>query len=265
MARQIVEHGYPLTIWARRSETVAPFADTAAAVVTTPAEVGAASDIIGICVVSGADVEDVVLRSDGVLAGTAPGSIVVVHSTVHPETCRSLAGIAASRGVTLLDAPVSGGGMAAAEGRLLVMTGGPPDALARCQPVFETFGAPVIHLGGVGSGQVAKVLNNLVFTAQLAVAVDTYAFGDRLHVDRAALAEVLAHGSGGSSAAAILARMGFDVAGVRQAAPLLQKDLEIALDLGVAAGALPPRVLAELAATALALLTDDDRLPAPEP
>jgi len=265
MARQIVEHGYPLTIWARRSETVAPFADTAAAVVTTPAEVGAASDIIGICVVSGADVEDVVLRSDGVLAGTAPGSIVVVHSTVHPETCRSLAGIAASRGVTLLDAPVSGGGMAAAEGRLLVMTGGPPDALARCQPVFETFGAPVIHLGGVGSGQVAKVLNNLVFTAQLAVAVDTYAFCDRLHVDRAALAEVLAHGSGGSSAAAILARMGFDVAGVRQAAPLLQKDLEIALDLGVAAGALPPRVLAELAATALALLTDDDRLPAPEP
>jgi 3-hydroxyisobutyrate dehydrogenase len=109
MARCIVEGGYPLTLWARRPESVEPFGDAAATVVGTPAEVGAASDVVGICVVADADVEDVALRPDGVLAGMAPGGVVAVHSTIHPDTCRRLAEQAAGRGVAVVDAPVSGG------------------------------------------------------------------------------------------------------------------------------------------------------------
>ena len=73
MARRIVDAGMPLTIWARRPETLEPFADTAAVGRATPAELAANSDVVGICVVSDADVEDVVLRDDGVLAGMAAG------------------------------------------------------------------------------------------------------------------------------------------------------------------------------------------------
>ena len=87
MARRIVESGFPLTMWARRPESLEPYADTAASVASTPAEVGAASDVVGICVVGDADVEDVLLRPDGVLAGMPAGGVVAIHSTIHPDTC----------------------------------------------------------------------------------------------------------------------------------------------------------------------------------
>jgi 3-hydroxyisobutyrate dehydrogenase-like beta-hydroxyacid dehydrogenase len=113
-----------------------------------------------------------------------------------------------------------------------------------------------MHLGDVGSGQVAKVLNNLVFTAQVGVALDTYALADGLGVDRAGLATVLAHGSGGSRAAAILAASGFNTTGLEGAASLLRKDVDIALDLAKALGVPRPAVLADLADTALDMLGD---------
>src|SRR5437763_11852468 len=124
MARRIVESGHSLAIWARRPETLEPFRDTAATVATSPAEVGAGSDVVGICVMADADVEDVVLRDDGVLAGMASGGVIAIHSTVHPDTCRKVAEQAAARGVDVIDAPVSGGAPAASEGRLLIMVGG---------------------------------------------------------------------------------------------------------------------------------------------
>ncbi len=254
IARRIVDEGYPLTIWARRRESVAPFDDTAAMVAPSPADLGAASDVVGICVVADADVEDVLLRSDGVLAGMVPGGIVAIHSTVHPDTCRQLGVDAAGRGVAIVDAPVSGGGGAASERRLLLMAGGQPEHVARCRPVFETFADPVIHLGPLGSGQVAKLLNNLVFTAQVAVALETFGFADRLGMDRRALAEVLANGSGGSRAAAILASSGFNTVGLGRAVPLLQKDVGIMLDVARAQDIAEPAEVARLAEKALEML-----------
>lgn len=257
MARRIVDEGYPLTIWARRAETVEPFGDTAATVATTPAELGAASDIVGICVVADSDVEDVLLRSDGVLAGMSPGGIVAIHSTIHPDTCRRLADQTAEQGVAIVDAPVSGGGGAASERKLLVMAGGEDEYVDRSRPVFETFGDPVIHLGPLGSGQVAKLLNNFVFTAQIAVALETYSFASGLGVGRAALAQVLANGSGGSRAAAILSFTDFDLSGLRQvAAPLLRKDVGLMLDVAGTEGVPEPAALVGLARRALDTLAD---------
>jgi 3-hydroxyisobutyrate dehydrogenase len=254
MARRIVEEGYPLTVWARRPESIEPFADTAASVASTPAELGAASDVVGICVVADADVEDVLLRPDGVLAGMSEGGVVAIHSTIHPDTCLRLADRAADRGVAVVDAPVSGGGVAAAQRKLLVMAGGDDDDVARCRPVFETFADPVIHVGPLGTGELAKVLNNLVFTAQIAMALDTFSFADQLGMDRGALTQVLAHGSGGSRAAAILAASGFNTSGLRRAEPLLRKDVGIMLDVARAKGASRPAGLVGLAQDALATL-----------
>jgi len=254
MARAIVDHGHDLTLWARRPETLQSFDDTAARVAATPAELGGASEIVGICVMADADVEDVVLRDDGVLAGMADGGVIIIHSTIHPDTCRRVAAIAAYRGISVLDAPVSGGGGAAAEQRLLVMAGGDADVLDRARPVLETFANPIIHLGPVGSGQTAKLINNLVFTAQLTLAFDTFEFADRIGVDRAALAQVLSAGSGGSKAADILSLTGFDISGIAGARPLLLKDVTAVLAVAEAAGASRPAELARLAQITLASL-----------
>lgn len=247
MARRIVDEGYPLTIWARRPQSLEPFGDTAATVASSPAEVGSASDIVEICVVADADVEDVLLRSDGVLAGLSPGGVVAVHSTVHPDTCVRLAEIAADRDIALIDVPVSGGGPAAAIRKLLVMAGGEEGEVNRCRPVFETFADPVIHLGPVGSGQLAKLINNLVFTAQLTLALETFSFADRLGVDRTALAQVLGHGSGGSRAVAILGVSGVNLSGIRQSEGLLRKDVRIMIEVAQAKGAAEPEAIVQLA------------------
>jgi 3-hydroxyisobutyrate dehydrogenase-like beta-hydroxyacid dehydrogenase len=262
IARRILDAGYPLTIWARRAASVAPFADTGALVAATPAELGAASDVVGICVVADDDVRDVLLRADGVLAGMVPGGIVMLHSTIHPDTCRSLSEAAARRGVAVLDAPVSGGGAAAQQGQLLVMAGGDGADLARCRPVLDTFADPVLHLGPLGSGQVAKALNNFLFTAHVGIALDLYTFVDRLGIDRAAAARVLAHGSGGSFAAATLAHTGFDTTALRGAEPLLRKDVRIMLDVARTAGAAEPATLVDLAHRTLTTLRDTDDEPA---
>ena len=184
MARRIVDAGFPLTVWARRPEAMAPFADTSTTIARTPVELASLSDIVCICVVNDADVEDVVLGSEGILAGLSVGAVVVIHSTVHPATCRRLAERARERAVDVLDAPVSGGGIAAAEGTLLVMVGGQTTVVERVRPVFSTYGAPVLHLGELGSGQKAKLLNNLLFTAQLAIAEETFEFAVQLGIDR---------------------------------------------------------------------------------
>src|SRR6201981_3082890 len=90
MAERIVEAGSPTTLWARRPASLEPFADTAAKLAGSPAELGATSDLVCLCVVADADVEEVLDGDSGVLAGMADGGIIAIHSTVHPDTCRRL-------------------------------------------------------------------------------------------------------------------------------------------------------------------------------
>jgi 3-hydroxyisobutyrate dehydrogenase len=235
MAHRIIGAGYPVTLWARRPASLEPFAGSAADAAPSPAELAAASDLVCVCVVSDADVEEVIA---GVLAGIGADRVIAVHSTVHPGTCRRLAVQAEARGVRLVDAPVSGGGPAAAEGRLLVMAGGEPDAVEFCRPVFATYADPVLYLGPVGSGQLAKLLNNVLFTAHLATAASVLALGQALDVDPGRLAEVISHGSGSSFALARIADAGGTLDRIASyAGPLLEKDVRLMADIADAAGA----------------------------
>jgi len=258
MARAIVDGGYDMTLWARRAESLEPFADTTAKVAGSPAELGAASDLVCLCVVGDADVEEVLGGDTGVLAGMAEGGImrgiIAIHSTVHPDTCQRLAESAAAKGVSLIDAPVSGGAPAVAEKRLLVMVGGDPEIVERCRPVFETYANPVIHLGGLGSGQVAKLLNNLMFTANLANAKTTLELGEALGVNTSSLSDVLTRGSASSSALNSIAAMGGSLDVLSQiAGALLHKDVRLVVDIAGKAGASPGAVL-DAADAALKLL-----------
>jgi 3-hydroxyisobutyrate dehydrogenase-like beta-hydroxyacid dehydrogenase len=238
MARRIVEGGYELTLWARRPASVEPFADTAAKVAGTPAELAAASDLVCLCVVGDDDVRQVLGGDDGVLAGLAPGGIVAVHSTVHPDTCTEIAELAAAQGVSVIDAPVSGGAPAASEGTLLVMLGGSDADVEKVRPVFATYADPIVHLGPVGSGQVAKILNNLLFSANLGSAMSTLELGESLGVARDRLCEVLVRGSATSKAINSIAMFGGTVEGLAPiAGALLQKDVRHAASLAANASA----------------------------
>lgn len=237
MARRIAEAGFPTTLWARRPEALAPFADTPAAPAGSLAELGAASDLACVCVVDDEGVEQVVAGEGGLLETMAPGGLIAVHSTVHPDTCVRLAERAAARGLGLLDATVSGGGPAAANGTLLVMVGGDDAAVERARPVFAAYGDPVVHLGGVGAGQRTKIVNNLLMTANLGVAESAYALAGSLGVDLAQLAVVLGRGSGSSFAAALVGRPDFTLGPLGGVAgALLEKDTRLAADLAAAAG-----------------------------
>lgn len=238
MARAIVDAGYQTTLWARRAASLEPYADTAAQYAGTPAELAAASDIVCLCVVGDDDVRTLAEGAEGLLAGMAAGGVLVVHSTVAPDTCRELAERASAHGISVVDAPVSGGAPAVERRQLLVMVGGDDDDVARCRPVFETYGDPVVHLGGIGAGQVAKILNNLLFTANLGAAMSTLELGEALGVPRHRLCEVISRGSANSSAFGSIAAMGGTLDRLAPiAGALLQKDVRHAATLAANAEA----------------------------
>ena len=238
MARRITDGGYELTLWARRPASIEPYVDTAAKIAATPAELGASSDLVCLCVVGDDDVRQVLDGETGVLAGMKPGGIIAIHSTVHPDTCRQVAEAAAAQGVDVIDAPVSGGAPAAETGTLMVMIGGEEAHVETCRPVFATYSDAIVHLGPLGSGQVAKILNNLLFTANLGSAMSTLELGDALGIPRGRLCEVLNRGSATSKAINSITMLGGSLEGLAPiAGGLLQKDVRHAASLAEGASA----------------------------
>src|SRR4051812_24490732 len=141
MARRVIEDGFPTTLWARRVPSLEPFGDTDARYATGLPALGSASDVLCLCVTGDADVDDILRGDEGALAGMAPGGIVVIHSTVHPDPCRHLQDDHPD--LQFVDAPVSGGGHMAAAKALLVMVGGERDPIETCRPVFDTYAGSV--------------------------------------------------------------------------------------------------------------------------
>jgi len=250
MARRIIEAGMQTTLWARRAESLEAFEDCHVEIAESPAALAATSDVVCICVVDDADVEQVLTAEGGVLSGCRRGSLIVIHSTVHPATCQHLSALASDVGAAVIDAPVSGGGPAASEGRLLVMVGCNDEEFERVRPVLATFGDPVLHLGPLGTGQTAKALNNLLFTAHLGAASALFELASVLDIDREALARSITHGSGRSYGFDVVAEMGFNLrpfAG--HVGALLAKDVGIVASLVAKTESPPERLLADAEAT----------------
>lgn len=261
MARGIADAGLPLTLWARRPESLVPYADTKAEVATSPRNLGERCDLVCVCVVDGAGVRQVMLGEDGVLAGMRPGGIVAVHSTISPQDCDELSVAAAAAGVEFVDAPVSGGGQAAAIGKLLVIVGATESAYRACLPVFETFGSPVLYVGAVGAAQRVKLINNAMMAAHTAVAAHALEVADAFGVPRAAVAEAIHHGSGQSRALDLLGRFDYRLEQFpANAFPLLRKDVALMLEL---AGAKDGRAAQALAQVSQSLLGEGTPTTAP--
>jgi 3-hydroxyisobutyrate dehydrogenase len=188
IAERVLGAGHELLVYDRRTEARAHFAELGAEVVGAPAELGEC-ELVEVAVVNDQQVEEVLI-SNGLFEAMAPGAMVAVHSTIHPDTCSRLGKVAERHGVSYLDAPVSGGARGAQAGRLMLLAGGDRTVFERCRPVFESFGVP-IYLGPVGSGQLAKLLNNAFFMVQIGVSFELARLARDMNIDMEGLARAL--------------------------------------------------------------------------
>jgi 2-hydroxy-3-oxopropionate reductase len=161
MARRLLLAGHSVTVFARRAEAMAPLIHAGAAGASSPAELASQCDVTITMVIDTRAVEEVALGPHGVIEGARAGSVMVDHSTIDPDGARRIASALKSRGIEMLDAPVSGGAAVADAGALSIMAGGEESVLERVRPILECYGKTIIHIGPSGAGQVAKACNQI--------------------------------------------------------------------------------------------------------
>ncbi|HEY5316975.1 MAG TPA: NAD(P)-dependent oxidoreductase [Solirubrobacteraceae bacterium] len=200
MAANLRGAGFELTVWNRtRSKAETFAAQHGATVVHTPAQAAAASDVVITMVVDGAQVEHVLLGSDGVATGARPGLLCIDCSTIGPTATRTIALALEHHGVNLLDAPVTGSSPRAEDGSLTIMAGGTKEDFDRARPVLEAMGSLIVHAGPLGHGQMVKLINNSVAAINATVVGEALLVAKRAGVDLDALTQVIAAGSGSSA------------------------------------------------------------------
>jgi len=238
MATRLVGRPGGVLVRDLRDEAMAPLADAGAAIATSSAEVGERCDVVCVMVLDDEQVRTVV---DELLTTMRPGSVIAVHSTISEQTAVDAAELAAKSDVALVDAPVTGGWVGAAEGRLAVMVGGEPDAFERCREPFGHFAELVLHVGSVGAGTRAKAARALLTFTQYVVAAEAQRLAEASGVDLRHLAAVVRQSDGisGGAAAVMVRETTAPMNGDDPMRPIFEhmvrlgtKDLGLALDLG---------------------------------
>ncbi|NMG14921.1 NAD(P)-dependent oxidoreductase [Aromatoleum bremense] len=205
MARHLQHAGHRLHLWARRPQSVAPFAGSDAVVHDSPAALAAATDVAFSVVTGSADVERLALGADGLIHGARPGWVQVDMSTIAPASARRIAAALEARGAAMLDAPVSGGAQGAQDATLAIMVGGSADVLERLRPLLTCLGRTIVHVGDSGAGQVAKACNQMIMVAAIEACAEAMHLANAHGVDLAAVRSALL---GGSAASRVLEVMG---------------------------------------------------------
>jgi 3-hydroxyisobutyrate dehydrogenase-like beta-hydroxyacid dehydrogenase len=198
MAINILEAGFDLTVYDAREEPMRELAKLGAKVAQSSREATREVEVVALAVVDDAQVEDVLIGDRAVLEGLARGAIVVIHSTVLPETVKKVAEYAEAKGVQVIDAPVSGGEAGARERSLCYMVGGEPNVLERCREVFATSAAEIFHMGALGSGAAAKMIVQVVTCINMLAAHEAEMLAEKSDLDISVVQKVL-HASSGQS------------------------------------------------------------------
>lgn len=212
MARNLAAKGFPLSLTNRTMEKAIRLASDLAggpapvAALPTPSAVAAASDVVVSCVSDGPDVEEVHLGRHGTIEGARPGTVVVDCSTIDPEAARRVAARLAEKGVSFLDAPVSGGQKGANEGTLSFFVGGEAEALGKARPVLEAMGRRITHLGPSGAGQLGKATNQVIVAGTLAAVSEGMAFARAAGLPMEAIHAALTGGAANSWALEVLGK-----------------------------------------------------------
>ncbi|HET9027772.1 MAG TPA: NAD(P)-dependent oxidoreductase [Trueperaceae bacterium] len=238
MAHRLIAAGYEVTVHNRTRAKEEPLVAAGAARATSPRACAEGQDVVFTIVSDTPDVQATVLGDQGASQGMSPGSILVDMSTISPMTTRRIAAALAEHDITMLDAPVSGGSEGAVNGTLSIMVGGDPVALARVRPALQHLGKLVTHVGPVGSGQVAKAVNQVIIAGTYASVAEGMTLALAAGIDVEATLTALGGGAAGSWVLANRAKnMLADEYPLGFRTRLHRKDLGIALgtarDLGV--------------------------------
>ena len=196
MARHVLEAGHEVSVHDLIKERAQPLLEKGAKWIDTPKSMAERCNVVLSCLPGPPEVEAVVYGSAGLIAGWKNGDIYVDMSTNSPTVMRRIAEDAASKGVAVLDAPVSGGTHGAEAGTLTIMVGGDAHVLERVRKVLEAIGNNIFHCGEVGHGNVSKLVNNMILDACGAITSEGFVLGVKAGMDPQKLWEVLKVSSG---------------------------------------------------------------------
>jgi 3-hydroxyisobutyrate dehydrogenase len=197
MVLRLREKGWPVTVWNLTEDRYARVAPAGARVAPSPAAVAEASDIVFLCVLDAAAVENCCFGVDGqgLASASGAGKLVVDHSTINPDAARAIAArLEEANGMRWIDAPVSGGPGAARDGSMTVMAGGDAADIARIQPLMRDMAGHFTHVGPLGAGQTAKILNQAIVGTGYVLMAEALALAEAAGLDAAKLPECLAGG-----------------------------------------------------------------------
>jgi 3-hydroxyisobutyrate dehydrogenase len=196
MARNLLKAGYQLHLFDLNTAVLAELAALGGRISESPKHAAQGSDLVITMLPAAAHVRSVYLGEDGVLAGIAAGVPAVDCSTIDPQTIRDVATAAAKQGVVLGDAPVSGGTGGAQAGTLTFMVGASAEHFEVLKPVLARMGKNIVHCGDIGTGQIAKICNNMLLGISMIGVAEAMALGNSLGIDTGILANIINSSTG---------------------------------------------------------------------
>ena len=196
MAQNLVKAGHSvagLDVAKAQVDKLVAAGGTAAASIK---EAASDADVVVTMLPAGAQVREIYLGKDGVVASANPGTLLIDSSTIDVETARAVSAAAAGRGLAMLDAPVSGGVGGAQAGMLTFMVGGDAAAFERAKPVLERMGKTIVLAGGPGNGQAAKICNNMILGVSMIAVSEAFVLAEKLGLDAQKLFDISSKSSG---------------------------------------------------------------------
>ncbi|NLP44185.1 MAG: NAD(P)-dependent oxidoreductase [Peptococcaceae bacterium] len=199
MALNLLKAGHELAVYNRSTQVVAELAAAGASAASSAAEVGKRAEVVFLCLPVGKDVKEIVAGEDGLLTTLKPGSLIIDHSTISPADSREIFAKCQEFGIGFLDAPISGGVVGAEKGTLSIMVGGAKADFDRAMPLFEILGEDITYLGDSGSGEVMKLINNLLVGITNAALAEAFVLAAKSGLDPKQVLAVLEKATGDSA------------------------------------------------------------------
>jgi len=196
MAQNLIKAGHQVEGVDVNAAAVEKLKSAGGAGVETAKNAAARADVVITMLPAGAQVREVYLGSSGIIANANDGTLLIDCSTIDVETARAVAAEAEKRGLMMLDAPVSGGVGGATAATLTFMVGGPAQAFARAQSILEKMGKTIVHAGGAGNGQAAKICNNMILAISMIAVSEGFVLAEKLGLDHQKLFDIASKSSG---------------------------------------------------------------------
>jgi 2-hydroxy-3-oxopropionate reductase len=246
IAERLLKAGFHVAVYDVRSEPVSIVKTAGAVACASSAEVAAHSELIISLVSDTPQTDDVVSGASGILKTLKPGSLFATGSTLGPAPVRRIAATLAAKGCPTIDMPITGGFLAAAEGKLALMVGGEPGVIDRALPAFNAFASVITRAGDVGAGQAAKLAHQLIMSINIMGLLEGLSLGAAGGVDPGVLRQIIKDGLANSTVLQVWDDMGPRWKGMMKPAapdeplPNIRKDLHSALELAQQLGMVLP-------------------------